>query len=51
MTLIKSLRVTYPRTFRVLGQWRRPVGTLSAIGDHTMFYGRAIAGIPFATVH
>ena len=51
MTLIKSLRVTYPRTFRVLGQWRRPVGTLSAIGDHTVFYGRAIAGIPFATVH
>jgi phospholipid/cholesterol/gamma-HCH transport system permease protein len=32
----------------VLGQWRRPVGTLSSIGDHTVFYGQAIAGIPFA---
>ena len=23
----------------------------AAIGDHAMFYGRAIAGIPFATAH
>jgi phospholipid/cholesterol/gamma-HCH transport system permease protein len=49
VTLIKTLRATYPRLFRVFGQWRRPVATLSAIGDHTLFYGRAIAGIPFAT--
>ena len=48
MTLIKSLRATYPRTFGVLGQWRRPVATLSSIGDHTVFYGQALAGIPFA---
>jgi phospholipid/cholesterol/gamma-HCH transport system permease protein len=49
VTLIKTLRATYPRLFRVFGQWRRSVATLSAIGDHTLFYGRAIAGIPFAT--
>ena len=51
MTLMKSLRATYPRTFGALGQWRRPVGVLNSIGDHTLFYGRALAGIPFATVH
>jgi phospholipid/cholesterol/gamma-HCH transport system permease protein len=49
VTLVKMLRAAYPRLFRVFGQWRRPVATLSAIGDHTLFYGRAIAGIPFAT--
>jgi phospholipid/cholesterol/gamma-HCH transport system permease protein len=45
---IKVLRATYPRAFRVLGYWRRPVGTLASIGDHTVFYGQALAGIPFA---
>jgi phospholipid/cholesterol/gamma-HCH transport system permease protein len=49
VTLIKALRATYPRLFRIFGRWRRPLATLSAIGDHTLFYGRAIAGIPFAT--
>jgi phospholipid/cholesterol/gamma-HCH transport system permease protein len=48
VTLVKSLRATYPRSFRALGQWRRPVGVLTSIGDHTLFYGRALAGIPFA---
>jgi phospholipid/cholesterol/gamma-HCH transport system permease protein len=48
VTSIKSLRATYPRTFGALGHWRRPVESLSSIGDHTLFYGRAIAGIPFA---
>src|SRR6202044_466884 len=48
VTLVRTLRATYPRTFRALGYWRRPVGTLSAIGDHTVFYGHALAGIPFA---
>ena len=28
-----------------------PVGFFGRIGDHTMFYGRAIAGIPHAAVH
>ncbi|MGH3634269.1 MlaE family ABC transporter permease [Mycobacterium sp.] len=48
---VRTLRANYPRTFRALGQWRRPVGTLAAIGDHTLFYGRAIAGVPHAAVH
>jgi phospholipid/cholesterol/gamma-HCH transport system permease protein len=51
VTTIKTLKATYPRTFRALGQWRKPVNTLGGIGDHTLFYGRALAGIPFATTH
>jgi phospholipid/cholesterol/gamma-HCH transport system permease protein len=43
-----ALRAVYPRLTR---QLEKPVGTLGRIGDHTLFYGRAIAGIPFATVH
>ena len=45
---VKTLRATYPRAFRALGVWRRPVGALATIGDHTVFYGKALAGIPFA---
>lgn len=41
-------RTLYPRLSRQLG---RPVDTLSRIGDHTSFYGRAIAGVPHAAVH
>src|SRR6202021_3190979 len=48
VTLVRTLRATYPRAFRALGYWRRPVGTLASIGDHTVFYGKALAGIPFA---
>jgi phospholipid/cholesterol/gamma-HCH transport system permease protein len=47
-----TLRATYPRLTREL---ERPVATLLAtlnrIGDHTLFYGRALAGAPFATTH
>ncbi|MBO0865892.1 MAG: ABC transporter permease [Mycobacterium sp.] len=43
-----TLRATYPRLFRQLD---RPVGTLSQIGDHTLFYAKALAGAPFAFVH
>jgi phospholipid/cholesterol/gamma-HCH transport system permease protein len=43
-----ALRMTYPRLFREL---ERPVGLLGRIGDHTLFYGRAIAGVPFAVRH
>jgi phospholipid/cholesterol/gamma-HCH transport system permease protein len=43
-----TLRITYPRLFREL---ERPVGLLGRIGDHTLFYGRAIAGVPFAGRH
>jgi phospholipid/cholesterol/gamma-HCH transport system permease protein len=48
MTSVKTLRAAYPRAFQAIGVWRRPVGTLNSIGDHTLFYGRALAGIPFA---
>ena len=43
-----TLRAAYPGLFR---QLERPVGTLGRIGDHTMFYGKALAGIPFAATH
>ncbi|BBZ12193.1 MULTISPECIES: MlaE family ABC transporter permease [Mycobacterium] len=43
-----TLRAAYPRLFR---QLERPVGTLGRIGDHTLFYGKALAGAPFAAVH
>ena len=43
-----AVRMTYPRLFREL---ERPVGLLGRIGDHTLFYGRAIGGAPFAVKH
>ena len=43
-----ALKAVYPRLTR---QVQKPVGTLSRLGDHTLFYGRAIAGIPFAATH
>jgi phospholipid/cholesterol/gamma-HCH transport system permease protein len=43
-----ALRAVYPRLTR---QAQKPVGTLSRLGDHTLFYGRALAGIPFAATH
>jgi phospholipid/cholesterol/gamma-HCH transport system permease protein len=47
-----TLRATYPRFFRTV---ERPVnttvGTLGRLGDHTLFYGKALAGAPFATRH
>jgi phospholipid/cholesterol/gamma-HCH transport system permease protein len=45
MTPTRSLR---PHLTREL---TRPVGALGRIGDHTMFYGRALAGVPHAFVH
>ncbi|WP_197374995.1 MlaE family ABC transporter permease [Mycolicibacterium baixiangningiae] len=48
MGTLTVLRSTYPRIAR---QFSRPVSVLSRIGDHTMFYGRALAGIPHATMH
>lgn len=35
----------YPRFARELN---RPVGLVNRIGDHTVFYGKAIAGVPYA---
>ena len=43
-----ALRAVYPRLTR---QLERPVASLGRIGDHTQFYGKALAGIPFAAVH
>lgn len=43
-----GLRVAYPRLTR---QAQKPVATLSRIGDHTLFYGKALGGIPFAVTH
>jgi phospholipid/cholesterol/gamma-HCH transport system permease protein len=47
----RTLRAAYPRTFRALDQFRRPVAVLSGIGDQALFYGRALAGVPHAAVH
>lgn len=43
-----TLRATYPRMFQ---HFERPISTLSRIGDHTLFYAKAIAATPFAAVH
>ncbi len=43
-----TLKVTYPRLAKELS---RPVGTLSRMGDHTLFYAKALAGTPHAAVH
>jgi phospholipid/cholesterol/gamma-HCH transport system permease protein len=43
-----TLRAAYPRLSRQLD---KPVGFLGRIGDHTLFYGKAIAGAPFAATH
>jgi len=41
------LRTNHPRLFREL---QRPLGFFTRIGDQTLFYGKAIAGVPHATV-
>jgi len=48
MSTLTSLRATYPRIAR---QIRRPAGFFGRIGDHILFYGKAIAGMPHAAVH
>lgn len=40
-----GLRVLHPQLARELN---RPIDTLSRLGDHTAFYGRALAGVPHA---
>jgi phospholipid/cholesterol/gamma-HCH transport system permease protein len=42
------LRSTYPRLTKT---FNRPVNWLGNVGDHTMFYLRALAGMPHATIH
>lgn len=48
MGTMTILRTNYPRLFREV---RRPVGFFGRIGDQTLFFGKAIAGLPHATVH
>src|SRR3981189_2763827 len=48
MGTLATLRGTYPRFTRQFG---KPVGVLSRIGDHTLFYGRALGGVPHAMIH
>jgi phospholipid/cholesterol/gamma-HCH transport system permease protein len=43
-----TLRSTYPRLTHEL---ERPIAVLGAVGEHTMFYGKAIAAVPFAAAH
>ena len=47
MGTLTVLRTNYPRMFR---QFRRPSGFFGRIGDHTLFYGKAVAGVPHAIV-
>ncbi|MBX7434975.1 ABC transporter permease [Mycobacterium sp. Y57] len=42
------VRARFPRLVHLV---RRPVAMLGGIGDHALFYIRALAGIPHATVH
>ncbi|WP_395310741.1 ABC transporter permease [Mycobacterium sp. AMU20-3851] len=42
------LKSTYPRLART---FKRPVLTLASLGDHTLFYIRAVKGIPLAAMH
>lgn len=48
MGTMTILRSTYPRVTR---QFNKPVSTLSRIGDHTLFYAKALAGTPHAALH
>ncbi len=48
MATQSGVRALFPR---VAQQAARPVAWLSGIGDHTLFYLRAIAGTPHAAVH
>ncbi|GAS89827.1 MlaE family ABC transporter permease [Mycolicibacterium brisbanense] len=43
-----TIRALYPRVSRELN---RPIEAASRLGDHTLFYGRALAGMPHAAVH
>ena len=43
-----TLRSLYPRATYQLA---KPIGTLRRIGDHTLFYAKAIVGTPFATTY
>jgi phospholipid/cholesterol/gamma-HCH transport system permease protein len=45
---VAVLKSTYPRFARSV---KRPLVTLANLGDHTLFYIRAVKGIPLAAMH
>ena len=48
MGTMQVVRARFPRLITTVN---RPVGTLSRIGDQTLFFGRALGGVPHAAVH
>ena len=48
MGTMTILRSTYPRLTR---QFKRPTDLLGRIGDHMLFYVRALGGVPHAAIH
>ncbi len=48
MTTATGLRSRYPRLAK---QFEKPRDWFGSIGDHTLFYGRALRGVPHAAVH
>jgi phospholipid/cholesterol/gamma-HCH transport system permease protein len=48
MGTMQVVRSRFPRLVKTVN---RPVGTLSRIGDQTLFFGRAIGGTPHAAAH
>ncbi|CAJ1494120.1 ABC transporter permease [[Mycobacterium] kokjensenii] len=45
---LRGLQAVYPR---VAQEIRRPIAAMGRVGDHTIFYGKAIATTPFAFAH
>ena len=45
MTILRSM---YPR---LTGQLKRPTDVLGRIGDHMLFYIKALGGVPHAAIH
>ncbi|BBB43929.1 MlaE family ABC transporter permease [Mycobacteroides abscessus] len=44
--------IAQPSTYRTLNRFTaKPVAVLGGIGDHVLFYGRALAGTPHAAMH
>jgi phospholipid/cholesterol/gamma-HCH transport system permease protein len=48
MTPVLTLQSTHPRLTRVV---RRPATAVGGIGEHVLFYARAIAAVPYAAAH
>jgi phospholipid/cholesterol/gamma-HCH transport system permease protein len=45
---VATLRAVYPRLSKQLD---KPVAAMGRLGDHTLFYGKALGAIPFAATH